>query len=104
MKIRIEYSKTQLDECVKFISDHNLSFQGRESYIRDSILSNVRELANKFPDGTFISTMGYSIQAFVESMEGIDEDVNVLRLEFMVDPAVSMDYEYATEDIEVIQK
>jgi|SRR5579885_2059195 len=102
MQIKIQYSKTQLEECVKYIATHNIHFLGREEYIRNSIRLNMLELAGKFPHCTYMGTMGYAVECFIESEEGMDEDTNVLRFEFMVDPAVSMeDQEYEEETISV---
>lgn len=99
MKLRIQYSRTQLEECVKFISSHNSSFYGQDNHIRQSIRSNMFDLAQKFPHCTYLATMGYCIECFIEAEEGMEEDTNLLQFEFYVDPSVSLEYDSVSEDI-----
>lgn len=102
MKLRITYSNIQLEECVKFISEHNKFFNGQSDYIRNNIRNNMLDLANQFPRCTYLGTMGYCIECFIEAEEGIDEDVNLLRFEFYVNPAVSLDIDTVTEDLTIL--
>jgi len=105
MKLKIQYSKTQLEKCVRFIATHNKTFKGKHEYIRQSIRENMQRLAEQFPLCTYMGTMGYAIECFIEAEEGMEEDSNVLRFEFMVDPAVSIDdQEYADEEVVILAK
>lgn len=103
MKLRLSYSNNQLEACVEFISTHNLHYLGQKDHIRQSIRGNMFDLARRFPNCTYLATMGYSIECFIEAEEGMDEDRNVLRFEFYVDPSVSRDIDTVTEDITILQ-
>lgn len=91
MDVQFIYSQTQLNAAVNFIGTHNQSFIDKFDHIRRSILSNMNELATKFPNCYYIGTMGYLISGDVETEEDIDEDHNVVRFTITVDPSVSQD-------------
>lgn len=89
MEVKVSYSKAQLDEAVEFIATHNVSFLGQHDYIRNQILSHMKDIA-KDPDSYLSGTMGYTLWGDRE-FEGIDSDTNSIRFEISVDPALSMD-------------
>jgi hypothetical protein len=89
MQVTIRYQQAQVDEAVKFISLYNKSWKGKDKYIRDSIYRHFRELAEMFGQGNrSVSTLGYRVRCFVIQEEGIDHDINILRMEVMVDPSL----------------
>lgn len=97
MEIKFTYSQTQLNAVVDFIGKHNTSFIDKFDYIRRSIISNMHELASKFPNCYYIGTMGYLISGDVISEEDIDNDDNTVMFDITVDPAVSQD-KWADDD------
>jgi hypothetical protein len=99
MQVTIRYQQAQVDEAVKFLSTYNRSWQGKDKYIRDSIYRHFLELAQMFGQGNrSISTLGYRIRCFVLQEEGIDNDMNILRMEVMVDPAIGSDDDREIEE------
>lgn len=97
MEVKVTYSKAQLEETVKFLAQNNPAYINRYDGIRSSIWNHINELVERFPHMTGVATMGYWIEASIESIEGIDDDENVLRLEIWVNPAVGKD-EFSEED------
>lgn len=91
MEVKYTYSKVQLEAAVQFIGRHNEHFENRFDYIRKSILDNMKELAEHFPNCYYIGTMGYLISADVVSEEDIDNDENSVMFDITVDPAVGID-------------
>lgn len=89
MEVIVTYSKVQLEEAVNFIATHNDAFLGKHDYIRDQILSHMRDIARD-PEGFLSGTMGYVLWGDRE-FEGIDGDTNRIRFDISVDPALSMD-------------
>lgn len=88
MEIKVVYSKIQLESTVDFIATHNPSFLGQHDVIRKSIMSTIQSIISKYPDIIWSGTMGYYVWISMEELEGIDSDENILRVEFMVEPAV----------------
>jgi hypothetical protein len=88
MEVKLHYSKAQMDAAVKFIAENNPSYINQYEGIRSSIWNHINELVEMFPDMTGIATMGYWIEASIESVEGIDEEENILRLEIWVNPSI----------------
>lgn len=97
MEVKLQYSKIQMEETVKFLAKNNPAYINRYDGIRSSIWNHINELVERFPHMTGVATMGYWIEASIESVEGIDDDENVLHLEFWVDAAVGK-YEFSEED------
>ncbi len=97
MFVTVSYAKEQLEAAVKFISENNLAFKGKKDYIRKSIHSSINELVSKFPNMNSISTLGYIVIASHDQIEGIDHDNNLMRIEIMVDPGLSLDWEFVDE-------
>lgn len=89
MEVKYSYSKTQLEETVKYISRKNEHFQGQKDYIRNEIMRTMDELA-KNSESLFAGTMGFIVIADRE-FEGIDGDSNTVLFEFVVNPALCMD-------------
>lgn len=98
MDVRFIYSKTQLEATVDFIAANNKSFIGRHSYIRESLLSHMIELASKYPDCYYIGTMGYLISGDVLSQEDIESDINLVMFDISVDPSLSSDNRWSDGD------
>lgn len=88
MEIKYTYSKVQLEAAVQFIGTHNEFFENKFDHIRQSILDNMKDLAERFPDCYYIGTMGYLISGDVISEEDIDNDENTVMFDITVDPAV----------------
>lgn len=97
MFVNVRYSKEQLEAAVQFVAENNLAFQGKTDYIRRSIKSSINEMAAKFPNLLSVSTLGYIVIGSVDEVEGIDYDTNVLAIEIMVDPGLSLDWESVEE-------
>lgn len=105
MKVKLSYSKTQLEEAVKFIARNNQHFLGQKDYIKESIMNDMREIARDL--GRWMSgTMGYNLIAN-RSVEGIDSDDNTVIIDILVDPALrisSSDQEYLSEMVEASEE
>lgn len=97
MFVTVSYAKEQLEAAVNFIAKNSLAFKGKKDYIRKSIYSSINELVSKFPNMNSISTLGYIVIASHDQVEGIDYDNNLMRIEIMVDPALSTDWESIEE-------
>ena len=97
MFVTVCYSKEQLEAAVLFISKNNRAFKGKKDAIRKSINGSINELVAKFPDMNSISTMGYIVLGSADQIEGIDHDTNLLRIDIMVDPGLSLDWESIEE-------
>jgi len=97
MEVKLSFSKMQLDAAVKFIAENNPSYINQYEEIRSSIWYHINEIVERFPHMTGVSTIGYWIEASVESIEGIDDEENVLRLEIWVNPSIGKD-EFSEED------
>lgn len=87
MKLEINYSKTQLEEAVRFISKNNPSFLGADDYIRKSILRSIKDMARN--GSTMTASMGWVIVAD-EIPESIDSDTNTVGFSISVDPAIGI--------------
>ena len=98
MQVKFTYSQIQLNAVVEFIGKNNSSFLNQFDHIRRNIISNMHELANKFPDCYFIGTMGYLISGDVLSEEDMDSDNNIVMFDITVDPSVSQD-KWSDDDV-----
>lgn len=103
MFVTVCYSKEQLEAAVLFIAKNNLAFKNKKHAIRKSINDSINELIHKFPDMNSISTMGYIVIGSAEQVEGIDHDSNLLRIDIMVDPGLSLDWE-SVEEIRFVSR
>lgn len=101
MQVTLIYSKVQLEAAARFVSENNYAFLGRIDYIRKHILTNIREMADKFPNLLSIGVMGYTIIGSVEEMEGIDYDRNLMLIEILVDPGLGEDWESEEHEFNV---
>ena len=88
MEVSWNYSKSQLDAAVRFISSNNKHFLDKDSIIRAELLECAKSLVRDFPNVNHRATMGFLVLADVTSIESIDEDINELFIEFWVDPAL----------------
>lgn len=86
MKIKVYYSTDQLEATVRFVATNNSYFLGAHDKIRSSIQNHIQELVQRYPDIAWLGTMGYYVWATMDEREGIDDDENVMNIEFMVDP------------------
>lgn len=91
MEIKVVFSQIQFDATVDFIAENNPTFLGRHQFIRESITTHINELALRYPDVYTIGTMGYQLWADMIQEEDMDDDENILRIEFLVDPALGME-------------
>ena len=103
MFVTVRYSKEQLEAAVQFVAENNLAFKGKRDYIRRSIKSSINEMAAKFPNLLSLSTLGYIVIGSADQVEGIDHDTNVLTIEIMVDPGLSLDWE-SSEEVRFVQR
>lgn len=99
MKIKVLYSKSELDATVKFISTYNQFFIGKDSEIRDSILRTVDGVIEQFPSPPFTGTMGFMIEGDVLEIESVDADDNVLWINFYVNPRLMTDQPLTDEEL-----
>lgn len=100
IQVRMSYVVQQLEAAVDFIATHNPNFLGQHDYIRNSILEHMRGIASQ-PDEWLSGTMGYVLWGDRED-EGVDSDVNSIRFEISVDPALGRDYDEDTYSEEII--
>ncbi len=92
MQVTVKYSHHQVTGAIKYISEYNKAWKGNQDYITNSIFRSFRELAETFYYGNrAISTLGYRVRAYAIQKEGIDHDINVLRMDVTVDPRLSME-------------
>lgn len=98
MKIVYKYSKTQLNEAVAFISKNNCHFRGMTSRIKLAILDAMKDLSKKFPEDSWMSTMGFTVQSEVVSEEDLDNNNNTLLFTILVDPSLSNQDKFVEED------
>lgn len=96
MEVIVSYSPKQVEDTVEFIAQNNSAFKNKRVHIRKSIQDSIREIAQRFPDLRSLSTMGYMVVADSHE-EGIDQDVNHVRIEIYVDPALASSYEFKDE-------
>lgn len=86
MEVQINYSQTELDKAVEFISKHNPTFYGQDDTIRATILDCMKEVALN-PKSWIMGTMGFMLIGDRED-EGIDSDNNIIHYEILVNPAM----------------
>ena len=105
MKIKVSYSESQLEACIKFISANNETFRGKDEAIRQSLRRSIQNLIDGFPNSTMSGTMGYFVSVADIVEEGIEDDQNEMFLEFTVDPGVGKknwtDDDYHSEVVDV---
>lgn len=102
MEIKVVFSQIQFDATVDFIAQNNPTFLERHQFIRESITTHINELALRYPDVYTIGTMGYQLWADMIQEEDMDDDENILRIEFLVDPALGTGGVYEEENNTVI--
>lgn len=81
---RFQYSKLQFEDVVKFISDNNEFFKGRDGDIRSALLSSIRELAEE-PNVSYIGTLGFTV---MKSLEEDNDGSEFWFMEILVDPGL----------------
>lgn len=99
MQFKICYNRAQLDSTVNFIATHNASLLGKTDKIKSGILESIQELVQNYPDLTWIGRDGWYVWARMEEQEGIDNDENIISIEFMVNTAIdqSINNNYVAE-------
>lgn len=101
MRVKIHYSKRQLEEAVNYVAKHNTSFLDQYEKIKNVILTYMREMAleARYRNTRYVGTMGFLILADRE-YEGLDSDENSINFEILVDPAVGCkDYSFTNQII-----
>lgn len=88
MKIKVIYSKSQLEACIDFVASHNENFYGKKEYIRQQIRQSIQTIINGFPDTMFAGTMGFYVMKTDTEIEDMDNDENSFFVEFLVDPVL----------------
>lgn len=101
MKIKVIYSKSELDATVKFVSTYNKFFAGKDSEIRAAILRTVEGVVEQFPNPPFTGTMGFMIEGEVLEIESVDSDDNVLWINFYVNPRLMTEEPLTDEDLDL---
>ena len=94
MQLKVQYSAKQLNGTIDYVAERNPYFKSRKEYIRESIMDTIAEIANGRYE--FIGTMGYYVKVESVVKESIDNDYNIIFLEFYVDPGLGCDLEYLT--------
>jgi len=89
MEVTVHYSKIQKEATIRCIAENNRYFLGRYDFIRQLIDDHIVELVKRFPYSSGIGTAGYYISVEYFHQEGIDNDDNLIMLNFAVDPAIS---------------
>lgn len=102
MKVKLIYSKPQLEAAVRFIARNNENFKGQKDFIRSSILDHMREIATN-PEQWSGGTMGYMLLGDRVD-EGIDSDVNSITFDIWVDPAISSLWDGVEEIVEASEE
>lgn len=102
MKIKVIYSKQELQATINFISENNQYFIGQKDFIKDSILESINSLVDDFPDGDLnTGTMGYFVSGEILEEESMNNDENVLYINFLVNPGLACSDLSSDEDIEL---
>lgn len=98
MQVVCKYSKTQFNEAVAFISKNNLHFLGMTRDIELAIIDAMNNLSKKFPEDSWTSTMGFTVQSEVFSEEDLVDNNNTLLFTILVDPSLGNEDRYVDED------
>lgn len=97
MEVKVKYSKVQFEETVNFIANNNRYFLYKHDEVRDALLGSIEHMVKKFPNCKSTGTMGYHINTSYLLEEGIDNEENIMYLDFKVDPSVTnnkRDYDF----------
>lgn len=107
MKVKISYSISQYEACVRFITENNPFYRDAESTVRNSIQQAIRNIATKFPVCVGSGTMGYMVEVEEVIQEDLDNDENEIFFTFTVDPGLGSknwaNIDYHREEI-IIEK
>lgn len=105
MQVKYTYSQSELESAVKFISQHNKYFLGRDDEIKFAMMESMEYEAKKFPNCSWFSTMGFMIQPEDIFEESIDVNQNSIHFSIYVDPSLFLDDKFADgdEQIKVIE-
>lgn len=101
MKIKVLYSKSELEATVEFVSIYNKHFIGESSAIRQAILNEIDSLVSRFPNPPFIGTMGFMVEGDVLEVESVDSDENVMFVNFYVNPRLMTNQPHTDEEIDL---
>lgn len=99
MEVIFKYSKIQFDDAVKFISINNKNFHGKVKYIQDSILDAMRNVAGKFPETSWESTMGFTVYSEFLADEDLDNNNNLVFITILVDPSLKKDDAFISDNM-----
>lgn len=97
MQVVYKYSKTQLNEAVVFLSKNNCHFLGMTDRIESAILDEIKNLSKKFPQESWVSTMGFTVQSEVFSEEDLNDNNNTLFFTILVDPSIGNEDRYVDD-------
>ena len=101
MRVKILYSKSELDATVQFISTYNKHFIGQSSTVKQALLNEIDSLVSRFPDPPFIGTMGFMLEGDVLDIESPDCDENVMFVNFYVNPRLMTNQPSTDEEIDL---
>ena len=91
MIVNMQYSQSELDAAVDFISKNNEHFLGQKTHIRDAILETINDMAKSARpnDGTCcMGSMGYLIHVEYFNLESIELDENTVGVSILIDPSL----------------
>lgn len=89
MQVKVYYSRTQLEATVKYIATHNVLLLGEHDTIRQDIQLGIQELVQRYPHISWIGRNGWYALVIISIEEGIDNDENVLDIEFVVNMTIN---------------
>jgi hypothetical protein len=58
----------------------------------------MKDLAKKFPENSWMSTMGFTVQSEIASEEDLDNNTNTLFFTILIDPSIGNEDRYVDED------
>jgi hypothetical protein len=88
MQVRVYYSQQMLEATVKYITEHNLWFYDKPVVVRVNIMTCIQDLVDQFPKTIQVGRDGFFVGMTDFELEGIDQDENVMNVEFLVDPTI----------------
>ncbi len=100
MKVKLQYSPSQMWAAINFITANNHNVDIGPWYIHDSIKDSINEMVEKFPHLLQISTLGYTLIANIVE-ESLDNDENIIEITILIDPAISKDLETTYEIFDI---
>src|ERR1041385_6979289 len=95
MATKIIYSPIEVEDAASFLAKNNPHFINQFDHIKNTILLYLYRLSitnyidpytQRSCDITYISTMGFTIVAYLRSKENFDSDTNIIGASITVTP------------------